>query len=237
MRPRIKRWGKVLVVSVCLLPLGLLIFALTLKTAPPLFARASLAISNLDDGGSVHDLAPVVEQRIQQWHRNLYLETYSATYLLGGEGETELSLTGDVYFHFVGRRKDLWGRWLSRFNTNHMIIDATFDVERGKLVDFSYSHGEPFGYDEPLRLTEWPAKEHELIQICDDFGGKAFREQHEVALAYVHARATRPGRFWGLSYSKDPVFFTCSINIDTGSIKIKREESDWQEVGNLYQME
>lgn len=192
----------------------------------------------MSENPGAHELGHLVEQQIQQWQEGLFLETYSASYVLSEESETELSLTGDVFLRFAGWREDLWGRWLQRFNANHMLIYVTIDADRRKLTNFSYSNGEAFGYDEPLRVTEWPTEESKLIQVCNGFGGNEFKELHNVSVALVSGTAARPGRAWTLDYNgEDSAYFTCLINIDTGAIHIKREESDWHEVGNLYQTE
>jgi hypothetical protein len=183
------------------------------------------------------ELGGALEKQVKHWQDSLFLEAYAATYRIADDNVPASVLTDKAYFRFVGWRSDWWGKLISHYNANHLIVDVTIDMEDRELVELSYSHGEPFGFDASLQVTQWPYDEKKLIQICDDFGGMEFRQAHEVHLAHVHASSTRAGRFWTVEYNRVPEYFTCTTNLDTGEILTQREGAAWQTVGNLSQME
>ena len=183
------------------------------------------------------ELGGSLEEQVRRWQDGLFLEAYAAKYRVADDNVPAFVLTDKAYFRFVGWRSDWWGKLISHYNANHLIVNVTIDMEDRELIELSHSHGEPFGFDAPLQVTQWPYGEKKLLQICDDFGGMEFRQAHGVDLAHVHASSTRAGRFWKVEYNRAPEHFTCTTNLDTGEILTQREGADWQTVGNLSQME
>jgi hypothetical protein len=201
-----------------------------------LFPQAP-AISSMADTQSAHILATSLEKQVKQWQDSLFLETYAVTYEIDDEGEVRLVLTGQAHFRFVGWRDDWLGKLISHWNSNHLIARVDVDVDHEEVTEFSHSHGEPFGYDAPLSVSNWPVAEEELFQICDNYGGKRFRSARQVNRAHIRATSTRPGRFWIIDYSTSSEYFKCSVNLDSGDISVKNEDSDWRKVGNLQDLD
>jgi hypothetical protein len=179
------------------------------------------------------NLANNLEEQIKQWQSDLYLETYSVAYNVTDTDSAKPFLTSEANFWFVGWREDWLGQWLKRTNANHVIVRVTVDTEQRKVVDFSYMHGEGFGYDAPLNVRGWSIGEMELLQICDSYDEVNFKEVFQLEIAHVNATVNRPGRAWTVVYANSPQYFECTVNLDTGEIAIRSDESDWMSVDNF----
>ena len=212
----------------------ILTFSCIYQIFAAIYSQPRLIISDEVNNSMTIGLANVLEEQIKEWQPGLFLETYAVTYQIAGPEPP--FLTGQANFRFAGRRQDWMGNWLSQFNANHVILRVGVSVEQRKIVDYSYSHGQPFGFDAPLNLVDWPINERELLKICGQYGGNDFQTAFEVEFVHVDADFTRPGRGWTVAYSDNasPKYFNCLVNIDSGEISIKSEYNDWQNVGNLY---
>jgi hypothetical protein len=195
-----------------------------------------LTVPDEADLTATSDLASALEQQMQKWLDDLFLETYAVTYKLPGTDAGTPTLISQAHFRFAGWREDWVGKWLSRFNANHVIVRVAVDTRQRRVVDFSYSHGEAFGFDAPLNIKDWPVNEHELLRICGLHGGKNFEDTYQTESVHVDATVNRPGRVWTVVYDASPQYFECVINIDSGSVLVKNAESDWKEVGNLNEI-
>lgn len=231
-QPRLTKWY---ILAPSIIFLALLTFVLNKAILNMFRPWPPLNISDEVDLTTTFVLAKELEQQVQKWQTGLFLESYNATYKFNDAGEASPILTGQVYFRFAGWRHDWLGKWLSRFSANHVIVSFKFDTNQRKIVDFSYSQGEPFGFDVPLNIVNWPASELELLQICDQHGGEQFRETFKVELAHTTATVNRPGREWAVSYNALPQYFECVINLDSGVVLVKSEQSGWRNAGNLFE--
>lgn len=194
-------------------------------------------IPNTVDMTSIHSLAQYAEKRVQRWQGSLFLESYSANYIVTEqEGGLSLTLTNTASFRFAGWRDDWLKEVAEKLGFAHLLAHIEIDANTRKLISFSHSQGTGFGFDAPLDIANWPLDEKELILICDQHGAMEFRQAHNEEIAGVYATSTRVGRNWEVAYgSQSTLTFACVVNIDSGEVSIRENGSDWQEVDNIFE--
>ncbi|GAB4278555.1 MAG: hypothetical protein Kow0080_30300 [Candidatus Promineifilaceae bacterium] len=191
------------------------------------------------DINSISSLAQYAEKRVQRWQDSLFLETYSANYIITEqEGVLDLTLTDTVYFRFAGWRDDWLKGAAEKLGFAHLLASIEIDVNSRKLTVFNHSQGTGFGFDAPLDVVNWLLKDKELILICDQHGAREFRQTHNENRAGVYATSTRVGRNWEVAYGSQPTLtFACVVNLDTGEVSVRENGSDWLEVDNIYDLQ
>lgn len=189
------------------------------------------------DTTSINGLATYATEYAHRWQGDLFLESYSVTYRVTDQDPKSWHLTERVNFRFAGWRNDWLGNLAEMLDVAHLLASVKIDLEERKIVHFSHSQGSPFGYDAPLNTDSWMLNDLDLIAVCDDQGGRSFRDGHDTRVANIGASSRRVGREWNLTYVAETQYFDCLINIDTGDVETRWNGGPWEEAGNLYSSE